>query len=62
MAKNVKMSVKGTVLTLVMDLDAPAEPSKTGKSEIVGSTSGFLDVPGAPGVRVSVNLIKNKAA
>ncbi len=55
---NVNGTVKDGYLTLVIKVDeatiAKAEPSKSGKSKMVATTSGFV---GFGGVRASVNVI-----
>jgi hypothetical protein len=56
-----KTSVNGSTLTIEIDISpaalAAALPSSTGKSRMVASTHGFALVPGAPGVKLSLNLI-----
>lgn len=38
--RNVEYAIEGSILTIVIDLDAKAEPSKSGKTLIVASTGG----------------------
>lgn len=62
--QNVKMSVKGNVLTITVDLSQDHGPSSSGKTIIVGSTSGFVGVPDTEGISVGLNVVRkgNKAA
>lgn len=54
--KNVNATVDKNVLTLVIDLSAQGELSKSGKSHVIGTTNGFVDV--APGVQLNLNTIR----
>jgi hypothetical protein len=53
MLKNVKVSVKGKQLTIVVDLSKRLGTSKSGKSEIVATTAG--NIPVADGVMLGLN-------
>ena len=59
---NIKESVSpdGKTLTLVIDLTKKGFISKSGKSEIVAGTSGFVPVPGKnlTDIRYALNVIK----
>jgi hypothetical protein len=44
--KNVKMEVKGDVLTITVNLKQSFGKSKSGKSEVIASTGGNTNVPG----------------
>ena len=55
---NVKMTKKGNILTLEVDLSKKGTPSATGKSLTIGSTKGNQPVPGAEGVYVGLNVYK----
>ncbi len=58
--KNVKASVNGSKLTLEIDLDTRLGESESGKSVIVGSTAGAVDVPGFPAIKLNVNCYTKK--
>jgi hypothetical protein len=58
MARNVTCKVEGTTLTLTVDLSAKGSMSASGKSEVIATTSGNLDVPGAEGVKVGLNVFR----
>jgi len=51
-----EMKIEGTKLTIVADL-GKGTPSKSGKSTILATTSGFTTVAGT-GIKVSLNVIK----
>jgi hypothetical protein len=54
--QNVQMKVNGNTLTITIDLSAPQTGSKTGKSNIVATTSGNVSVPGKPEMKLGLNL------
>lgn len=56
MAKNVEMSLKGSILTVTVDLSKSFGPSASGKTIIIASTEGNVDVPGAEHVKAGINL------
>lgn len=58
--KNMKMTVTGDHLLIDVDLREHGEPSKSGKSIILASSEGNKDVPGAPGVKIGMNIYKPK--
>jgi hypothetical protein len=58
--KNIKMTVTGDHLLIDIDLHEQGDPSKSGKSIIIASTEGNKDVPGAPGIKIGVNVYKPK--
>ena len=45
--RNVEFEVKGSVLTIRVDLTKRCGPSKSGKTIIIGSTDGIAKVDGA---------------
>jgi hypothetical protein len=53
---NVSLIVKDDILTIVVDLSKTCGLSSTGKSTIVGSTKGFIEV--ASGIVASLNVNK----
>jgi hypothetical protein len=61
-AKNVEMSIdpKTKILTIKIDLKKKQGKSKSGNSEIYGTTSGNVDVPDSPieDLKIGVNCYK----
>jgi len=54
--KNLTMSVDGSVLTVKIDLKQTQGPSKTGKTQVIATTNGFLTVDGGTGKEIiSIN-------
>ncbi len=51
------MQVDGQILTIKVDLTQEFGPSSSGKTTIVASTEGNVDVPGSE-VKVGVNCYK----
>lgn len=49
-----KITVKGNILTIEVDLSAKRVPSSTGKMSLVSSTSGWREVQGGNGARVNL--------
>ncbi len=61
--RNVKMEVgKDEVLTITVDLKKEGEPSASGKSTVIGTTSGSVPVPGQPDVKVGLNVYQSRRA
>ena len=58
--KNVKMTITGDHLLIDVDLSQGGDVSKSGKSIIIASSVGNKDVPGAPGVKIGMNIYKPK--
>jgi len=56
MKNNVETTVSGDTLIIKVNLKAPATDSKSGKTKLLASTGGFIDVPGSPGTKVSLNI------
>ena len=54
--QNVETKVNGNILTITVDLSKDFGPSKTGKTKIVASTGGFIEV--APGKVMNLNVNK----
>ena len=44
--RNVDIAVEGPVLTVTIRLDEHGQPSASGKSSVIASTSGPMEVPG----------------
>jgi hypothetical protein len=57
--QNLNVEVKGTIMTLTIDLSKIQGVSKSGKSHIIASTSGNVSVPGHPEVKMGVNIYKS---
>lgn len=56
---NVSWKVENGVLVVAIDLGKDAGPSSTGKSTLVGTTHGIIDVGGD--VQLSVNAFRKVA-
>jgi hypothetical protein len=57
---NLTTVVKDGVLVISIDLTKEAGPSSTGKSTLIGTTHGIIDV--GHGVQLSVNAFRKVAA
>ena len=53
--QNIEMSVKGQKLTIEIDLSKRLGPSKSGKTVVIATTSGNVDVPENLNVKLGVN-------
>jgi len=53
--QNVKMSVKGNILTVEIDLSKRGDKSSSGKSISVASTKGNVAVPGNEAIKIGIN-------
>jgi len=60
--KNIDMNVtgNGNILTIKVDLSKTFGPSKSGKTTIIATSEGNVDVPGAPGVKIGLNIYKGR--
>ena len=58
--KNVAMSIEHGTLTITVDLAKELGPSSSGKSIIIATTEGNVDVPGAPDVKIGLNVYRKK--
>jgi Fe-S cluster assembly ATPase SufC len=57
--KNVAVEVKGNTLHIAVDLAAEGAPSKSGKSTLIGTTNGNIQVPDSKGtILFSVNVFQ----
>ncbi len=59
MAQAIKFEVKNGNLIITCPMNG-GTPSKTGKSLVVATTNGFVDVPGSD-IRVNLNAIKPRS-
>lgn len=57
---NMTMKVKGSILTIEVDLSQENGASASGKSIVIATTGGNQDVPGAEGVKIGLNIYKKK--
>lgn len=55
--RNVTVGVDGAVLTITIKLDEPGLRSSSGKSMVVASTEGQVDVPGTD-LRLGLNVFR----
>ena len=60
MSKNVEMKVEKKKLIIEIDLTKEFGPSESGKTIIVATTSGSVDIEGFPGVKLGINCYKKK--
>ena len=58
--KNVETKVEHGKLVITVDLATELGPSSSGKSIIIGTTEGNVDVPGAPDVKFGLNVYRKK--
>lgn len=56
MPKNVQYKVSGTSLVITVDLTQDCGPSASGKTIIVATTGGNIDLPG--GAKLGLNVYK----
>jgi ABC-type lipoprotein export system ATPase subunit len=54
--KNVNMNIKDDVLTITVNLKERHGKSGSGKTTIVASTEGNIDVPGHEAIKMGINL------
>jgi len=59
MANAIKFEVKNGNLVITCPINGGV-PSRTGKSLVVATTNGFVDVPGSD-IRVNLNAIKPRS-
>ena len=55
---NILVAVKGTMLTITVDLAKPGTPSVSGKTDVIASTRGNAPIPGFPQIRMGVNVYR----
>lgn len=56
--KNVAMKVSGKTLTLTIDLAKSFGPSKSGKSNVIATTEGNIELTGHEDMRLGINVFK----
>ena len=60
MAQNVDVQVTGDKLIVTVDLSKDFGPSKSGKTILIASTQGNVDVPEHEGVKLGVNVYRGR--
>ena len=60
-ADNVNLSVAGNILTITVDLSLTRGMSSTGKTQVVASTRGFVDLPTHQGTTVALNVNRKRS-
>ena len=58
--KNVKMEVKDNILTITIDLSKEFGISKSGKTNIVASTSGNVAIPDGNEAIIGLNVYRKR--
>ncbi len=58
--KNVEMKVEHGKLVITVDLATELGPSASGKSVIIATTGGNVDVPEAPDIKIGLNVYRKK--
>ncbi len=58
--KNVEMTVEGTMLTIKVDLTQDFGPSSSGKTIIIASTEGNVNLPERE-EKIGLNIYKKKS-
>ena len=58
--KNVEMKVERGILTITVDLTKEVGPSASGKSVIIASTEGNVDVPSVDETKIGLNVYRRK--
>ena len=57
--KNVELSVEGTMLTIKVDLSQDFGPSSSGKTNIIATTEGNVNLPERE-EKIGLNIYKKK--
>ena len=60
--RNVTMSIESNVLLIKVDLNAKAELSSSGKSNVIGTTEGNVSVEGHEDIKVGLNVYTRATA
>lgn len=58
--KNIEMNVERGKLIITVDLSKELGPSSSGKSVIIATTEGNVGVPGAPDIKIGLNVYRKK--
>ena len=54
--KNVEMKVTGTKLVITIDLSKRFGKSASGKTDIIATTAGNVEIEGQPGIKAGINV------
>jgi hypothetical protein len=57
---NCIMDVKDNILTITVDLSKRYGPSKSGKTEVIATTSGNVSAPENPDIKIGLNIYTKK--
>ena len=58
--KNLDMRIEQGKLIITVDLTKELGPSSSGKSVIIATTAGNVDVPGTDDVKIGLNVYRKK--
>lgn len=58
--KNVELELKGSILTISVDISKSFGESKSGKSITIASTEGNIPVPGNDDIKIGLNIYRKK--
>ncbi len=58
--KNVEIKAEHGKLIITVDLAKELGPSASGKSMIIATTEGNVDVPGVPDTKIGLNVYRKK--
>ncbi len=58
--KNVELKVEHGKLVITVDLSKELGPSASGKSVIIATTEGNVDVPGITDIKIGLNVYRKK--
>jgi len=60
--RNIKTEIeKGGILVITIDLNKSCGPSKSGKTEVIASSGGFVAIPDwKEGYSINLNVIRKK--
>jgi hypothetical protein len=58
--KNIELRVEHGKLIVTVDLSTELGPSSSGKSVMIATTEGNVEVPGAPDVKMGLNVYRKK--
>jgi len=58
--RNIELRVEYGKLIVTVDLSKELGPSSSGKSVMIATTEGNVEVPGAPDVKIGLNVYRKK--
>lgn len=58
--KNIEMTIEHGKLLITVDLTKELGPSASGKSMILATTAGNVDVPGTADIKIGLNVYRKK--